>query len=98
MKRVTNVYHKITSLVNLQEADIKAQKGKTTQYGVLLHNRNKEANLLVLQDMLTSKTYRTSSYDIFTVHEPKERIVYRLPYFPDRIAHHAIMNSNLWNP
>ena len=42
--------------------------------------------------MLEGKTYRTSPYDIFKVYEPKERLVYRLPYFPDRITHHAIMN------
>lgn len=92
MKRIGNLYTRITSLKNLQEADVKAQKGKAGQYGVELHNRNREANLLVLKDLLESKTYKTSTYDIFTVHEPKERIVYRLPYFPDRIAHHAIMN------
>lgn len=92
MKRIGNIYEQITSLKNLQEADDKAQKGKSNQYGVILHNKNREGNLLVLQDMLINKTYRTSQYDIFTVHEPKERIVYRLPYFPDRIAHHAIMN------
>lgn len=92
MKRIGNIYEQITSLANLQEADDKAQKGKANQYGVTLHNRNKEANLLILQDMLISKTYRTSQYDIFTIQEPKERIVYRLPYFPDRITHHAIMN------
>lgn len=51
-----------------------------------------EGNLLLVQDMLLSKTYRTSKYDIFMIYEPKERIVYRLPYFPDRITHHAIMN------
>lgn len=92
MKRINNIYSQIATLKNLQEADKKAQKGKSNQYGVILHNRNKEANLLVLQDMLLSKTYRTSKYDIFKVYEPKEREVYRLPYFPDRIAHHAIMN------
>lgn len=92
MKRIGNIYDQITSLANLQEADKKAQKGKQNQYGVKLHNQNKESNLLVLQDMLISKTYKTSTYDIFTVYEPKERLVYRLPYFPDRIAHHAIMN------
>lgn len=42
--------------------------------------------------MLTSKRYRTSAYTTFTVFEPKEREIYRLPYFPDRILHHAIMN------
>jgi RNA-directed DNA polymerase len=92
MKRIGNIYERITSLKNIQEADAKAQKGKTNQYGVQLHNRNQEGNLLILQDMLISKTYRTSQYDIFNIYEPKERVVYRLPYFPDRIAHHAIMN------
>lgn len=92
MRRIGNIYDKITSLCNLQQADMKAQKRKSDQYGVKLHNDNQESNLLILQDMLVSKTYRTSTYDIFTVHEPKERVVYRLPYFPDRITHHAIMN------
>ena len=92
MKRINNIYSQIASLANLQEADIKAQRGKSNQYGVIKHNKNGEANLLILQDMLQSKTYKTSTYDIFTVSERKERIVYRLPYFPDRIAHHAIMN------
>jgi retron-type reverse transcriptase len=92
MKRIGNIYEKITSLSNLQEADRKGQKGKANQYGVILHNKNAEGNLLVLQDLLISKSYKTSAYDIFTIHEPKERIVYRLPYFPDRITHHAIMN------
>jgi retron-type reverse transcriptase len=92
MKRIGNIYEKITSLKNLQEADAKAQLGKSNQYGVVIHKRNQEGNLLLLQDLLISKTYRTSVYDIFTIHEPKERLVYRLPYFPDRITHHAIMN------
>lgn len=77
---------------NLQLADAKAQKGKAMQYGVRLHNKNKEANLQLLQAMLLNKTYSTSAYTTFKVHEPKEREVFRLPYFPDRIAHHAVMN------
>jgi len=92
MKRIGNIYDQITSLKNLQAADTKAQLGKKNQYGVVHHNRNREGNLLMLQDQLESKTYHTSTYDIFNIYEPKERVVYRLPYFPDRIAHHAIMN------
>jgi len=42
--------------------------------------------------MLKNKTYKTSEYTTFTIFEPKERIIYRLPYFPDRITHHAVMN------
>ncbi|TSE03397.1 RNA-directed DNA polymerase [Aquimarina algiphila] len=92
MKRIGNLYNRIISIENLIEADKKAQKGKSKQYGVQLHNLNKEANILKLHKMLKEKTYETSKYDIFKVYEPKEREVYRLPYFPDRITHHAIMN------
>jgi retron-type reverse transcriptase len=92
MKRIGNLYEKIISIENLQLAEAKAQQGKSKQYGVRLHNKNREANIQALHEMLKNKTYRTSKYDIFKVYEPKEREIYRLPFFPDRIAHHAIMN------
>ncbi len=92
MKRLNNLFSQIISIENLMKADEKAQKGKARQYGVSLHNKNKDENILKLHDILISKTYKTSHYDIFKVFEPKERDVYRLPYFPDRICHHAIMN------
>lgn len=92
MKRINDLYDQIISLDNLRQADDKAQKGKSKQYGVLHHNKRKEENLLELHETLKNKTYKTSSYDVFKVYEPKERDVYRLPYFPDRITHHAIMN------
>lgn len=92
MKRKNNLYSQIISIENLKIADAKAQKGKSNQYGVKLHNKNKESNILSLHEMLKNKTYKTSEYSIFKVYEPKEREVYRLPFFPDRITHHAIMN------
>jgi RNA-directed DNA polymerase len=92
MKRIGNLYEEIISIENLRIADEKAQKGKRNQYGVQLHNKNKEANILSLHQMLKDKIYKTSDYSIFKVYEPKEREVYRLPFFPDRITHHAIMN------
>ncbi|WP_340074504.1 RNA-directed DNA polymerase [Leptobacterium sp. I13] len=92
MKRIGNLYSKIISIENLTEADKKAQKGKSKQYGVHVHNKNREDNILRLHQLLKSKEYKTSKYDVFNVYEPKEREVYRLPYFPDRITHHAIMN------
>lgn len=92
MKRINNLYQTICSIENLQVADAKAAKGKSKQYGVILHNKNKESNLSQLHKMLIEKTYKTSQYTTFKVYEPKEREVFRLPYFPDRILHHAIMN------
>lgn len=92
MKRKSNLYPQIISMENLHLADEKARKGKANSYGVRVHDRNREANLLDLHEKLKSNTYRTSDYTTFKVYEPKEREVYRLPYFPDRIVHHAIMN------
>jgi RNA-directed DNA polymerase len=77
---------------NLVLADDIARKGKSTQPGVISHLRNREENLQQLQAMLINKTYRTSEYTTFPIYEPKERIIFRLPYFPDRILHHAVMN------
>lgn len=92
MKRIGNLYDKIISLENLQLADEKARKGKLKSYGVKVHDRNREANLLALHEALKAGTYRTSEYSTFTIYEPKERIIFRLPYYPDRIVHHAVMN------
>lgn len=77
---------------NLILADKKAMKGKLNQPAVKAHLLNAEANLSLLHKMLSDKTYKTSGYTTFTIYEPKERKIYRLPYFPDRITHHAIMN------
>ena len=92
MKRIGNLYQKVISLENLRLADERARKGKTRSYGVRVHDRNREANIIALHEALLTKTFRTSPYTVFTIHEPKEREIYRLPYYPDRIVHHAIMN------
>ena len=62
MKRLGNLYDKIISLDNLRLADERARKGKLRSYGVKLHDRNKEANLLSLHEALKAGTYRTSEY------------------------------------
>lgn len=92
MKRIGNLYHNICSIENLNIADTIARKGKSNQPGIHAHDHNREANIQTLHESLLNKTYCTSPYTTFKVYEPKEREVYRLPYFPDRITHHAVMN------
>lgn len=92
MKRINNLYKKIISIDNLRLADKKARRGKFNNYGVKMFDKNKKENLIKLHESLKNKAFRTSEYSIFTVHDPKEREIYRLPYYPDRIVHHAIMN------
>ncbi len=92
MKRLNNLYQQIISIENLTLAETKARKGKSKQYGVQVFDKNPKEKLVELHDMLFKKHYQTSEYTTFTVYEPKERLVFRLPYFPDRITHHAVMN------
>lgn len=91
MKRIDNLYEEITSIHNLEVADMLARKRKRNKKEIIAHDANKEANILNLHRALIGKTYRTSDYSTFQVHDPKTRTVYKLPYYPDRIVHHAIM-------
>ncbi len=92
MKRLGYLYGKICRMENLQAADAIARKGKSKQYGIKVHDRNREQNIYHLREMLLNKSYRTSAYTKFKIYDPKEREIFRLPYYPDRIVHHAVMN------
>ena len=98
MKRIGNLKEKICTLDNIYIADENARLNKTKKYGIYKHDKNKdEENNKLLQDFV-NLSYKTSKYSTFKIYEPKERIIYRLPYYPDRIAHHAIMNimESIW--
>ncbi len=92
MKRKGNLYGQIMSLDNLRLADQRAMKGKPNQPGVIEHKKHIEEDLQKLHVMFSNKTYRTSAYYRKTIREPKEREISILSYFPNRIAHHAVMN------
>lgn len=92
MKRINHLYEQIYSVENIIKADNVARKGKRKQRGVIEHDKNLKSNINLLHEMLKNKTYKTSEYTTFTIFEPKERLIFKLPYFPDRITHHAIMN------
>jgi len=99
MKRINDLYDQICTPENLILAYNKAKQGKGGTYGVRIFQKDLEHNLQQLYEDLTACTYRTSEYSIFTIFEPKERIIYRLP-FRDRVVHHAIMNilEDIWVP
>lgn len=92
MKRINNLYQKIYSIDNINYADNKARKCKRKSYGVKKHDEHKEQDNTNLSVILKNQNYHTSKYTTYTIYEPKERLIFRLPYYPDRILHHAIMN------
>lgn len=92
MKRLNHLFEKVIDIDNIRLADARARRSKPHSYGVMVHDKNKDANLERLRAELCNHTFRTSDYTTFEIFEPKRRVIYRLPYYPDRILHHAIMN------
>ena len=74
----------------IELADDCARRGKHN-WGIKKHDMHRESDNQKLLESLINLTYKTSEYDKFTIFEPKERIIFRLPYFPDRIAQWDIM-------
>jgi hypothetical protein len=98
MKRTGNLKQLVCNKDNIELADQRARRNKTKSFGVQQHDLNKEEENSQLLASLINQTYHTSKYDKFTIYEPKEREISRLPYFPDRICHHALMNvlESVW--
>lgn len=92
MKRYGYLYKQIYSMENLELAHQHARKHKTWYKEVRQIDANPEPFLKELQDMLINHTYKTSKYETFIKKEHgKEREIFKLPYFPDRICQWAIL-------
>jgi hypothetical protein len=77
---------------NLKAAHKNAKKGKGWYQEVKQVDSNPEYYLGLLQNMLINKTYHTSEYQTFYKTEGnKKRLIYKLPYFPDRICQWAVL-------
>ena len=93
MKRYNNLYPKIYNLSNIKLAHINARRGKLHYSEVKIVDANPERYFMKIYNMLKNKTFHNSRYKIFTIFDKgKERKIFKLPYFPDRIIHHCIMN------
>lgn len=86
------MHEQVYNLPNIELADRKARRHKSVRWGILKHDKRREKENLKLAETLRDLTYKTSNYSTFKIYEPKERLIFRLPYYPDRITHHAIMN------
>lgn len=98
-KRWDGLFEKITSIENINLAFEKACFGKKSYRAIKKAIPNKENLCKQLQQDLISHRYTTSEYNHKKIYEPKERDIFVLPFYPDRIVHHAIMNimEPLWD-
>jgi retron-type reverse transcriptase len=99
MKRHGNLFADIVDINNIKEAVRKAKLGKSTRSNIRLFDRDIDGNLQRIQQSLIDKTFTTSKYQTKTIYEPKVRTIYILPFNPDRIVQHAVMNlvSPIWD-
>lgn len=99
MKRIGYLFEKVCDLENIRLAEINAGAGKGSRKEVAQFRANLEQNLSDLREELVNKTYHTSAYTCFIKHEPKERVIFKLPY-RDRVVQWAIMQVlvPIWTP
>lgn len=91
MKSYNNLLKKIKSFENLCDAFYKARKGKSDRPEILSFFFNLEKRLFYLQEELALDKYETGKYRVFTIFEPKKRVI-KAVSFKDRIVHHALCN------
>lgn len=92
MKRHNNLFDKIVDKDNLLLAYKKAKKHKSWQQKVIRVEKDLDNLIEELRLSLINGTYKTAEYRTKKIYEPKERTIYVLPFYPDCIVHHAIMN------
>ncbi len=93
VKRKGNLISSLCNISNILIADSNARKAKKrSKRFIEKHDQNIIDEDMAIAVSFYNLSYKTSPYVTYKIYEPKERLIYRLPYYPDRIAHHAIMN------
>lgn len=86
------LWQKICDMDNLRFAHRNAKKGKGWYEEVKKVDEDLEYYLGNIQQMLINRTYKTSEYVTFIKKcSNKEREIYKLPYYPDRICQWAVL-------
>ena len=91
-RRHGRLFERIADKDNLFLAYKKARRGKSRMRNVRKFEKDVTGNLEKIRQSLIHKNFTTSQYQTKTVYEPKERTIYVLPFNPDRIVQHALMN------
>lgn len=94
MKRYNNIYQHIITPDNIHQAILNASKDKRHYREVSRVFAHMDKRVAQLVDMLSNKTYEVSKYTSRIIHENgKERVLNKLPFFPDRVVQWAIMQQ-----
>jgi RNA-directed DNA polymerase len=93
MKRHGNLWDKVIDIENIKFAHKQARRGKAYYAEVQMVDADIEKYAKEIQEMLVNKTFTTSQYEIEDRFDGRKmRTIYKLPYYPDRIVQHALLN------
>jgi RNA-directed DNA polymerase len=93
MKRHGNLWEQICGLDNIKFAHKQARRGKAYYTEVKMVDADIDRYAQEIRDMLIHKTFTTSPYEIEERCDGRKmRTIYKLPYYPDRIVQHALLN------
>ena len=93
MKRHGNLWEQICNLETLRAAHHAARKGKAHYREVKWVNANEDVALEHIYQSLCNKTFKTSPYEVEERFDGRKmRTIHKLPYYPDRIAQHALVS------
>lgn len=92
MKRKGNLYAQIYDPVNIKVAFENAIRGKAGIRTIREISKNPDPYLQEIHDILKEERFVNGRYNTFELKERgKDRVIHSLPFFPDRIIHHAIV-------
>ena len=91
MKRYGNLYQQICSLKNVRAGHENARRGKRHYPAVARIDADLDRHVEALRETLCSETFVNSPYETFIKRGRKERLVFKLPYWPDRVLHHCVV-------
>lgn len=92
LKTYKHLWEQFISKENFELAYKHAIKSKSKQRQIRQFKKNKDENLEKVRQLVISGNFHTSQYKKKTIYEPKERDIYILPFMPDRIVQHALIN------
>jgi retron-type reverse transcriptase len=100
MKTHSHLWYRFIEPKNFELAVKKALKNKKITSEISRFLKNRDEMTECLREAVIRGEFTTSEYRVKTIYEPKKRDIYILPFYPDRIIHHAMMNVlvPIWDP
>lgn len=92
MKRKNNLFEMVCDKNNIRSAIENAMKGKAHYSEVQHISKDIDRFVDELREMLINKQFKNSEYVVFKKKSgDKIREIYKLPFYPDRVIHHCIV-------